>query len=131
MTKYMKSSHFLHEARERFRFLRDANFTGPEEGDYWLSYGSGTIGVEVHFDDRDGRVITVIRATVGDRNPRASLHCLYVRAGLGVAQDVKEIARSARMVAQVLESQAAGLRQLLPIIEGPAGPEVMLACHGR
>ncbi len=131
MVKYIKAVDFLDEARERFRFLQDNDFVGPEEGDYWLSYSSGFIGVEVHYDDRDGRVITIIRTTVGERSPRASLQCLYVTAKLGAAQDIREIARSARMIGDVLESQAAALRKLLPIIEGVRGPDLVLECHGR
>jgi hypothetical protein len=131
MAKYIKAADLLDEARERFQFLKDADFVGPEEGDYWLSYSSGFIGVEVHYDDRDGRVVTIVRTTVGDRNPRASLQCLYVTAKLGAAQDIREIARSGKSIAAVLESQAVALRKLLPIIEGGRGPDLILGCHGR
>lgn len=131
MVKYIKSSEFLSEARGRFQFLRDADFLGPEEGEYWLSYSSGLLGVEVHYDDRDGRILTIVRSSVDDRNPRAGLQCLYVSAKLGPAQDIREIARSSKALGAVLETQASALRKLLPVVEGTDGPDLLLSCHGR
>lgn len=131
MTKYVKSSDFRSEAESHFRFLSDAYFLGPEEGDYSLSYSSGLFGIEVHYDDRDGRIVTIVRTSVGERSPRASLQCLYVTAKLGPAQDIREIARSTKSIGEVLESHAEALRKVLPVIEGDGGLELILACHGR
>lgn len=131
MSKYVKRLDFLNEARSQFEFLRESDFLGPEEGAYYLSYSSGALGVEVHYDDRDGRVLTIVRSSVGDRNPRAGLSCLYVSAKLGPAQDIREIARSAKVLGAVLESHAAALKKVLPILEGADGPDLLLMCHGR
>jgi hypothetical protein len=131
MTKYVKPNEFRSAAERHFRFLGEANLLGPEEADYSLSYSSGWFGVEVHYDDRDGRIITVVRMSVGERNPRASLQCLYVMAELGPAQDIREIARSVKSISHVLESHAEALRKLLPVIESDDGPDLVLACHGR
>lgn len=131
MAKYVKSADFLAEARGHFQFLRDADFLGPEAGEYGLSYSSGLLGVEVLYDDRDGRILTIVRSSVGNRNPRAGLPCLYVSAKLGPAQDIREIARSRKALADVLETHAAALRKLLPIVEGADGANLLLNCHGR
>lgn len=131
MPKYVKQAEFLEEAKNRFEFLRERDFLGPEEGDYWLSFSSGALGVEVLYDDRDGRVLTIVRSSVGDRNPRAGLQCLYVSAALGPAQDIREIARSPKVLGPVLESHAAALKRVLPVLEGPGGADLLLRCHGR
>ena len=131
MTKYVKPSEFRAEAANHFRFLWEADFLGPEAGEYSLSYSSGWLGIEVHYDDRDGRVITILRATVGERSPRASLQCLYVRAKLGPAQDIREIARSAKSIGDVLASHAAAVPKRRPVIERDDERELLLACHGR
>ena len=131
MPKYIKQVEFLQEAKSRFDFLRERDFLGPEEGDYWLSYSSGTLGVEVLYDDRDGRVLTVVRSSIGDRNPRAGLQCLYVTATLGPAQDIREIARSFKDLGPVLESHAAALEKVLTVIDGPGGFDLLVKCHGR
>ena len=131
VARYVRSSDFLTEAENHFQFLREADFLGPEKGEYWLSYSSDMLGVEVHYDDREGRVITIVRSSVGDRNPRAGIQCLYVSARLGPAQHIKEIARSAKVLGNVLESHAAALRKVLPVVEGADGPDLLLDCHGR
>jgi hypothetical protein len=131
MARYVESSDFLTEAENRFQFLHEEDFLGPEEGEYWLSYSSGMLGVEVHYDDSEGRVITIVRSSVGDRNPRASLQCLYVSAKLGPAQHIKEIVRSAKVLGYVLESHAVALRKVLPVVEGAGGLDLLLDCHGR
>lgn len=131
MSRYVKSPDFLNEARSRFDFLRRSNFLGPEEGDYWLAYRSDLLGVEVHYDDRDGRVVTIVRSSVGDRNLRAGLQCLYVSAKIGPAQDIRDIARSAKTLGAVLQSHAAALGKVLPIVGGPEGSTHLLRCHGR
>ena len=67
---------------------------------------------------------------VGERNPRANLICLYVEAGLGPAQEIREVARSAKLLGPVLESQALALRALLPELRGPRAVDLLLGCHG-
>jgi hypothetical protein len=129
--KYIKQADFVAETKSRFEFLRERDFLGPEAGDYWLSYSSGVLGIEIHYDDSDGRVLTIIRSSIGDRNPRAGLQCLYVSATLGPAQDIREIARSSKALGPVLESHAAALKRVLPVLEGPGGADLLLKCHGR
>jgi hypothetical protein len=121
---------FLAEGARRFDFLLGEAFVPHATGGHRLLYSSATFTVEVLYDDRDGRVSTLIDANVGERNPRANLICLYVAAGLGAAQDVREIARSAKLLGPVLESQAAALQVLLQELTGPRGADLLLKCHG-
>lgn len=121
---------FEREAQRHFDFLVEQGFATAQTEGHRRSYTSSRVGVEVLYDARDGRVITVIDAFVGDRNPRASLVCLYVAAGLGPAQDVKEIVRSEKRVGPALESHAAALRAVLPHLDGPSGGSLLIECHG-
>jgi hypothetical protein len=84
-----------------------------------VAFSSADFGIEVLYDEREGYVTTLIDAFVGDRNPRASLSCLYVEAGLGHAQDVRETARTKHSLDVALGSQAAALRKLLPALLEP------------
>lgn len=131
MVRYIKSTDFLSEARPRFQFLADSGFLGPEEGDNRLSYSSAVLGVDVHYDDRDGRVVTVVRSSQGDRNLLCGLGCLYVTAELGAPQDLQEIARSSKALPGVLKTHTVALKKVLPIVRGPDGPDLLLRCHGR
>ena len=131
MPKYIDANDFLAEAAREFDFLITEGFA-PRSGDgHRMLYSSGAFAVEVLYDDRDGRVITLVDAYVGERNPRAGLICLYVEAGLGPAQRIREIARSRRTLRPVLQSQAAALRQLLPELTGARASDLLLKCHGR
>jgi len=129
--KYLKASAFADEARLHFGFLWDDDFLGPEEGEYRLSYSSRRLAVDVLYDDRDGRVLTVVRSFLAGRTPRAGLPCLYVAAGIGPQQDIREIARSSKLLGAVLDSQARALQRVLPVFDGPRGPELLSMCHGR
>jgi hypothetical protein len=132
VAKYVKSETFVREACERFAFLVDAHgFVGPVAEDYRLLYTSAAFSVEVLYDDRDGRVITIVDATVGRRNPRAGLQCLYVEAGLGPAQQVRDIVRTERSLESALSSQASALDRLVPVLGGDKGSTLLLACNGR
>ena len=130
MSKYAHENDFSSEVERAFAFLKPA-FVGPEKEHYSLYYSNGLIGIYVGFDDRDGRVITGRRAQVGERNVNASLQCLYVAAGLGPAQDVRDTARSRKQLSGAIDSQATALRTLLPILEGPTGANLLGGCHGR
>lgn len=129
--RYLTNASFCKEAAARFSFLDDRDFIGPEKGEYRLAYSSGSLTVEILYDDRDGRVLTLISGYIGGRNPRASLPCLYRSAGLGPAQDIREIARSPKILGPVLDSHASALGKILPILEGASGRELLLSCHGR
>lgn len=132
MAKYVKPETFVREACERFAFLVDTyGFVGPVVEDYRLLYTSAAFSVEVLYDDCDGRVITIVDATVGRRNPRAGLQCLYVESGLGAAQRVRDIARSERSLGSALGSQASALDKLVPVLGGDRGPTLLLTCNGR
>jgi len=129
--KYLKEGQFNREAEEAFAFVRDVGFFGPERREDWISFSSGDLGLEVIYDDRDGRVSTIVRAFLAERNPRAGLGCLYVSAGLGPQQDIRDIARSAKQLSGSLESQAEAFRKILPELAGPEGAGLLLRCHGR
>ena len=130
MSKYIEATDFLTEAARRFDFLVGEGFVPHSSDGYRLLYSSAAFAVEVLYDDRDGRVLTVIDAHVGERNPRANLICLFVEAGLGPAQDIREIARSPKALGPVLESHAVALRALLPELNGPRAADLLMECHG-
>ena len=130
MPRYVDSTVFLIEAARRFDFLVGEGFVPHAPEGHRLLYSSAAFAVEVLYDDRDGRVLTLIDAHVGDRNPRANLICLFVEAGLGPAQKISEIARSPKRLGPVVESHAVALRALLPELSGPRGPDLLLRCHG-
>jgi hypothetical protein len=127
----VKPEQFAAEAKKYFAFLADEGFVGPSGDDDLLLYSDGRFGVYVVYDARDGRVTTVIEASVGQRNVHASLSCLYVESGLGPAQRIRDIARSSHSLEKALASQASALRVLLPVLERPHAASVLLECHGR
>ena len=129
MAKYVKSSDFCDEAAPYFEFLDKRGFIGPEKREFWLSYSSARVGVEVYYDNREGSITTMLRASGG--NPRSRIQCLYTTAKLGPAQDIKHTARSKKALGKVLDTHVKALQRLLPIIEGPDGPDLLMACHGR
>lgn len=79
MSEYVNEDEFNSEAERAFAFLNPV-FVEPEKKDYDLYYSTESIGINVMCDDRDGRVITIVRAQVGERNANAGLQCLYVAA---------------------------------------------------
>jgi hypothetical protein len=131
MPKYVNPTDFLTEAACQFDFLLAEGFVAGSSEGHRLLYSSSRVAIEVLYDGRDGRVITLVDAYEGDRNPRAGLVCLFVEAGLGPAQRIREIARSKKSLRPVLESQAVALRQLLPELRGQHASGLLLRCHGR
>jgi hypothetical protein len=131
LAKYVKPDAFDDAARRYFAFLLERGFVGPDVKEYRLLFTSQRLSVNVLYDDSDGRVITLIEAIVGDRNPIAGLQCLYVEAGLGPAQRIRDIARSAGTLDTALASQSSALQELIPVIEGVRGAAVLIKCHGR
>src|SRR5689334_14955696 len=121
MSKYVRSADFVREVPARFDSLHNDGFRASERGEFWVSYEYDDLEISVMYDDRDGRVSTGIGSVAGDRRPHASLSCLYVTNGLGPAQDIRDIARSAKSLAAVLDSQRAALQRLLPVVTGPDG----------
>ena len=131
LRKFLKAGQFNEQAEQSFAFVRDLGFFGPERREDWISFSSGDLGVEVIYDDRDGRVLTIVRAFFAERSPRAGLGCLYVSSGLGPQQNIRDIARSEKQLKASLESQAEAFRKVLPVLSGPDGPDLLLRCHGR
>lgn len=131
MRKYLKDGEFNKEAESVFAFVRDFGFFGPELGEDRIWFSSGSLGLEVVYDDGDGRIIAIVRAYFDERSPRAGLSCLYVEAELGPRQDVRDIARSSKQLLASLESQAAAFRKLFPVLSGPGGTDLLLRCNGR
>lgn len=122
---------FVEEAKAAFDFLRDSGFVGPEVHEYGLYFSTGTVGVEVLFDEREGRVVTLVQRALEDWNAKASLQCLYVAAGLGPAQDIRSVARSRKLVAPAVNSHARALRKLLPVVREEDNRQLLRDCHGR
>ena len=130
MPKYSDTAKFRAVAAHEFDFLTGAGFLiGSSEG-HRLLYASAVFSVEVLYDSRDGRVVTIIDGHLGERNLRASLVCLFVESGSGPAQKVRETARSRKTLSPVLASQASALRELLPELTGPRASDLLLRCHG-
>jgi hypothetical protein len=127
----VSATEFVREAQEHFGVLVDEGFVSTSDDEYRCLFSGPEFAVEVLFDDRDGRTVVIVDAFVGERNVRASLQCLYVEAGLGPAQDMAEIARSRKAVSATLNSQAAALQRLLPVLSSPDAKEHLFACHGR
>lgn len=127
----VRSNVFVAEARERYAFLLEGGFIGPEETEYTVYYGSGRLGVGAYYDDHDGRVLTLIDGQTDGRTARAGLSCLYVSAGLGPAQDIRQIARSEKALGKVIDSHVRALRQIIPLLEGSQGVPLLKTCHGR
>lgn len=131
MTKYIIPNAFVASARKSFDFLvEEKGFVGPDTKDYSLRYSSNSFDIVVLYDDRDGRVFTLIEGAVDDRNPSAGIQCLYVEVGLGPPQNIRDIARSTRTLATALASQSSALRELLPKLEEEHGIDFLLKCHG-
>ena len=131
MAKYIRADAFEDAARREFAYLVEQGFAAVGTHEYRLKFASGWLAVQVLYDERDGRVFTILTGTVGNRNPTAGLQCLYVEAGLGPQQQIRDIARSMRTLTSALNSQASGLRKLLPVLEGEQGEVLLLRCHGR
>ena len=128
--RYLRSAEFVAEARQQFSVLTGHGFA-ETAADFLVRYSSPALDVEVLYDDRDGRVITQVAAGAGDWIPIAGLACLYVAAGVGPAQDIRDIARSPRLLPAVLQTHAEALARLLPVLGSERGRGLLLACHGR
>ena len=117
-------------AVDSFEFLvHEFSFNGPIASGYKVDWSSPELRVQLFFDDRDGRVSTSIRAG-GRPSSRADLVCLFVQARLGSAQEIREIARTSRQMAPVVESHARALRRLLPLLTAPGGSSLIESCNG-
>jgi hypothetical protein len=130
VSRYVPPGEFRQRARRAFAFLVGEGFVATSEDDYRLAFVSSDYLVEIAYDERNGRLITLVEAYVGERTPRASLECLYVAAGLAPAQRVRQIARTLHSLDRAVESQSSALRELLPVLVGPGGQALLLGCHG-
>lgn len=131
VTKFFDPPSFHERCRPQFAFLSDLGFAGPYVDGYQLLFVSGQHSVEVHFDDADGRVVTIVEGAVKDRNPRAGLICLYVAAGLGPAQHIREIGRTSSTLDSALKSQADAFGRLLPILKDDDAGQLLIRCNGQ
>lgn len=131
MARYIDSPTFLRVANAEFAFLLEEEFVRSFSLDFRVAYQSAWLGIEILYDERDGRVSTIVDATVGERNPHASLTCLFVTAGLGPAQRVRDIARSHKILPSVLATHSAAIRAVMPILRGPLRDSLLIECHGR
>ncbi|MCY1141558.1 hypothetical protein OWR29_26470 [Actinoplanes sp. Pm04-4] len=130
--KMKPAQRFKVEAVERYEFLNTSfGFEGPDVADDLVGYHSGNYSIYVMHDDFDKSAITVVTRRVGESTRRAELSCLYASAGLGPAQDIKTGARTSRLVADSIASQADKLKLVLPILDGQKGEELMETCHAR
>jgi hypothetical protein len=129
------SAAFVAETRRRFAFLTGQGFAEVASADTLVRYGRGgqpsALDVAIRYDDWDGRVITHVAMAVEGWTANAELSCLYVAAGLGPAQHIRDIVRSPRLLPVVLDTHAEALRRLLPVLVGERGRALVRECHGR
>jgi hypothetical protein len=120
------------EVIEHFQFLAQLpEFEGPNIGEHSISYHSSNASVHAFYDPSSKSALTVVTRPIGDMTLRAELSCLYASAKLGPTQKIRRSARSSREVAMAIATQADALRIVLPLLGGPAGEELMRACHAR
>jgi hypothetical protein len=129
--RYVDSATFVAAAAEAFSFLTVTGFVEFQEKDFSVGYASAPLTIRVLYDPFDGRVITKLEVPIGSRDIRASLNCVYVEAGLGPAQHIRDIARSRKTLPAVLDTQVAALQRVLPLLNQPARQSILTACHGR
>ncbi len=111
----------MDEAARAFGFLTAEGFVAGQAEAHRLLYVSAEFAVEVLYDEREGRVLTILDADVRSSNVRAGLDCLFVEAGLGAAQRVRDTARSRKTLRPVLESQADAPARATPFAAGRGG----------
>lgn len=123
---------FGDEVKLRFRFLVDQEgFLGPEEGGDEIAYHAPNLAIRVALDQRERSALTLVNGEVDGFTARAELSCLYVRAGLGPAQDVVWSAGTLHALAKALDSQAAAVRKILPMLKSEAATKLLRECHGK
>jgi len=129
--KYLDPTSFNDLVVQQFAPVAETgSLSGPITSDYQVAYSEPRFSVRVMYDDVDGRVETLIEAAVRGRQLRARLSCLYVKAGLGAAQAIREIARSQHSLEVSARSQASALLALLPVLRGTELESLLLSCLG-
>ena len=122
---------FRSEARRHFDPVLEGAFAIASDDDYRIRYSRRELAVEVLYDAWEVRLVTLLEARIGERNVRAGLTCIYVVAGLGVAQQVLERARSPRLLSSALASQAEATGVVVSTLNQEDLSSAMLRCHGR
>ncbi len=123
---------FGDEVKQRFRFLVDQEgFLGPEEHDDEITYHAPNLAIKVALDQRDRHALTLVNGEVDGFTARTELSCLYVHAGLGPAQDVVWSAGTLHALVKALDSQAAAVRKILPVLKGEGAAKLLRECHGK
>ena len=131
MARSVRPKQFASAAKPGFAFLAEHGFRGPIESETALAYSIPSLILRVLYDEFDGRVLISIGARTDRGELHASLDCLYVEAGLGPAQDIKDIARSTHSLTVAIESHASALRRFLPVLTGPNIGSLVEKCAGR
>ncbi|MGW4213106.1 hypothetical protein ACWEIJ_34335 [Lentzea sp. NPDC004789] len=123
---------FGDEVKRRFRFLVDQEgFLGPEEGDGVIAYHWPNLTIRVALDQRERYALTLVNGEVDGFTARTVLSCLYQRAGLGPAQDVRASAGTLHALAKALDSQAVAVRKILPALRSESAAQLLRECHGK
>lgn len=112
---------------ERFRFLVESGYDGPEVVADGLVYHGDLVVTVSGTSGREPEVVTLVALRGGERWTRLST--LYVHTGLGPAQDVPESARSTRVARMRLDAQAGALRLLLNSSPTDDIERAVVACH--
>jgi hypothetical protein len=124
---------FVDKALEEFAFLKDEGFTHLEinRERFDITYNSEDFSIEIGYDTHENCIACIVEGAFGDRNPRASLSCLYVQAHLGPEQDIISRILTMHSLSKALDSNSRALRLLLPVLKSPARGKLLLKCNGR
>jgi hypothetical protein len=133
MSTIAESQVFRDAVLEHFDFLvTDLDFVGPELHRFGAFYYSPEISIEiVPYDAAGNYVETFATGLVGERQLRAELSCMYIRAGLSAARPGPRPNGKPYAVPKAFARQAAALRELLPLLRGPDRDRILSQCHGR
>lgn len=120
---------FEQSALAQFAFLVDEYaFNGPIASGDTIDWSSPDLRVQIFYDTIDGRVTTSIGSSQGRPSRRADLSCLFVKARLGVAQEIRETAHSGKQLEPVVLTHARALRELLPVLLSGSGASLLDEC---
>jgi hypothetical protein len=125
--KFIIHRKFSEAVEDAFGFLPGLGFSPPLIRAHRVVYEGRRYSISLAFNEHDGTLDTTINWT----QLHASLSCLFVEAGLGPAQSVRHAGRTPRSLTLAVESQAAALRRLLPMLDRPDGEQLLARCHGR
>jgi hypothetical protein len=126
---------FESEVRTRFGPLAaEWGMDDPVEDGFVLpaiDYTGGRLTYSWMLDPQDGQLSVSVRLVVTGGTLRSWLEDLVVGAGLGVAQDVRQSARTWHSLQLAIDSHVAWLARLHPILSQSGGEEFLERAGAR